>query len=123
MSSYQYDTTFMGGGSNPSQQFYHNIGQLQTPYFGKVGTYGGDYGPGYRYTSPVGVGIYQPDTRIVADYRQPTDRNFNRQDPLVGTVTFQGDVAPVSWVFRRNTYETQYGSDHTRSSYFIPPTI
>ncbi len=119
--AYQYDTTLMGGYSNPSTTQYHNIGQLQTPYFGKPGTYAGDYGPGYRYTSPSsGVGVYNPDMTPIPDYRQPTDQRFDRRNPLVGTVTFQGEVTPISTVFRNNTFETQYGTDHRRKSYFIP---
>lgn len=53
MTDFKYDTTFQGG-YNPGTPEgvgipeYNNMGQLQTPYFGKRFGVGGDYGPIYQ---------------------------------------------------------------------------
>lgn len=56
MSNYTYDTTFQqgiseggnsGSGGNGGSGVYNNVGQLQTPYFGKRYGIIGDYGPIY----------------------------------------------------------------------------
>lgn len=81
MSDFHYDKTFQAG-YNPNTSSgnevpsYNNVGQLQTPYFGKRFGIAGDYGP--IYSNP-----FDP-------HRTPYQRQGNNYDTLEDRLTAYG---------------------------------
>lgn len=131
----------MGNTPDPANGGYQNIGQLQTPYFGKRFGVGGDYGPVYsdsttknRYKSlstPTGpplnqhgvpLGVYNPlngPGAFTEDYLQPGIRK-SKYNP--SGVYFTDDSIPM----QRMNYEIEplFGMYSVpRASTFLPKRV
>lgn len=120
MSIYQYDNTFMGGYVDTNDQVYANMGQRQTPFYGKRFGVGGDYGPPSLYvkmssarTDP--LGMYTPDTSIIKDYISPLSSRSPQQQPP-SKITFPGSNVPAQTIF--SSVERKFGGAY--ETLFVP---
>lgn len=111
MSIYKYDNTFMGGYVNTNDIVYANMGQRQTPFYGKRFGIGGDYGPPSLYTSLSSShmqrqppGIFTPDNTIVKNYISPTVSHPSSK------ITFPGSDISARTIF--SNVEREFGGKY-----------
>lgn len=94
----------------PYETRYHNVGQLQAPYVGKIFGMGGDYGP------PQATVYYTPNNRT---YPYVLDKDF-RPEQFIPEVTYTSPLPNFQYPGYFWGYNPQYPDTFVPPNYFTP---